>query len=225
MSRQFARTGGPCNVGGQKLATVSPGAASPASISDRQGCLLAVAVWAIAGPVMFWQRPERPSAVPGSETTEDIVLTTLGRVGLSSPPFPAIFSSLGNQRTRQLLGIELAEGVRQSPVKTEPATPPQNPVRTISCYGYPGDSSGPATGFICAVPSSNSRKNGKWEWPRGTKLRLTKGSKSVIVVVDDVCSKDYWNRRVDLPREPYLALGGPRKWGLVKNVKVEVVRG
>lgn len=96
--------------------------------------------------------------------------------------------------------------------------------RTISVYGFPGDGSGPASGFIAAVPYKGKKSKGRWEWKRGTKLRLTNGKRSVVVRVADVCNGRYWGRRVDLPKEPYLALGGAREWGLIHDVKVEVVK-
>lgn len=96
--------------------------------------------------------------------------------------------------------------------------------RTISVYGYPSDSSGPASGYICAVPHKGRKRDNRWEWPRGTKLRLTKGSRSVVVTVADVCNGRYWERRIDLPVQPYRALGGPKPYGLIEGVKVEVVR-
>jgi len=96
--------------------------------------------------------------------------------------------------------------------------------RTISVYGYPGDNSKRTSGMICAVPYKRVKGRVVMEFSRGSTLRLTNGTRRVLVRVADVCNGRYWGKRIDLPAEAYRALGGPKPWGLIKNVRVEVVK-
>lgn len=64
-----------------------------------------------------------------------------------------------------------------------------------------------------------------WDYPLGTKLRLTHGPKSIVVIVNDRGPAKHLlrTRQLDASLGAYRLLADPAS-GILKNVKVEVIK-